>query len=97
MERTVVVTGASSGLGLAFLTHYAAQPATRVIALDISPLAASISSLDNVVFYGVDVTSEESLKTVSQDLNGQPIHMCKRPPTIPYHPHILHTYSPPLK
>ncbi|KAK7188610.1 hypothetical protein DPSP01_005571 [Paraphaeosphaeria sporulosa] len=75
MERTVVVTGASSGLGLAFLKHYAVQPLTRVIGLDISPLPASIQSLDNVLSYEIDVTSEESLAKATNDLSGRPIHL----------------------
>ncbi|KAF2440223.1 NAD(P)-binding protein [Karstenula rhodostoma CBS 690.94] len=75
MERTVVVTGASSGLGLAFAKHYAARPSTRVIGLDISPLPAPISTLKNVSFYEVDVTSEESLAKVTNDLTGQPVHL----------------------
>ncbi|KAF9734936.1 short-chain dehydrogenase/reductase (oxidoreductase) [Paraphaeosphaeria minitans] len=75
MERTVVVTGASSGLGLAFLKHYAAQPSTRVVGLDISPLPASISSQQNVSFYEVDVATEESLAKVADDLRGQTVHI----------------------
>ncbi|KAJ4357376.1 uncharacterized protein N0V89_001951 [Didymosphaeria variabile] len=75
MERNVVITGASSGLGLAFLKHYAAQHSTRVIALDISPLPTDVSSLENVSSYNADVTSEESLEKVSADLNGLPIHI----------------------
>ena len=74
-QHTVVVTGASSGLGLAFLKHYAAQPSTRVIGLNISPLPAPISSLQNLAFYEADVTSEESLARVTADLTGQAVHL----------------------
>jgi NAD(P)-dependent dehydrogenase (short-subunit alcohol dehydrogenase family) len=60
---TILITGASSGLGLGFLKHYAAQPSTYIIALDIAPLPSAVaSSLKNVKFYNVDITVDSILK-----------------------------------
>ncbi|KAF1975599.1 NAD(P)-binding protein [Bimuria novae-zelandiae CBS 107.79] len=75
MHRIVAITGASSGLGLAFVKHYAAQPSTRIFALDISPLPDAVSSLENVSYYEVDVMSEESFKGVLEALTNLPIHI----------------------
>ncbi|KAJ4293201.1 hypothetical protein N0V90_008483 [Kalmusia sp. IMI 367209] len=75
MERVVAITGASSGLGLAFAKHYAAQPSTRVLALDVSPLPPAVEQLKNVKFYEVDVTDEEALAAVSKELGDLPVHI----------------------
>ncbi|KAF2258392.1 NAD(P)-binding protein [Lojkania enalia] len=55
--KTVLITGASSGLGLAFLRHYASQSSTQIIALDITPLPPSASSRPNIDFHKIDITS----------------------------------------
>lgn len=68
---TVLITGASSGLGLGFLEKYASQASTRVIALDLVPLPPAISSShDNVEFYETDIMSS-GLSKISQLLETQ--------------------------
>jgi NAD(P)-dependent dehydrogenase (short-subunit alcohol dehydrogenase family) len=61
-ETRIVITGASSGLGLAFLNHYASQPNTEVIAIDNRPIQNVVG---NVRFYQVDVTIEAALADVA--------------------------------
>ncbi|KAF2110151.1 hypothetical protein BDV96DRAFT_453253, partial [Lophiotrema nucula] len=63
----VLITGASSGLGLAFLYHYASQPSTQIIALDIAPLPPDAQSLKNVDFHKADITTP-SLLLLAQTL-----------------------------
>ena len=70
----VLITGASSGLGLTFLKHYASvQPAPRILAIDISPMPPKISELPNVEFYNIDITSDTSLRQLSMQIKGERI------------------------
>ncbi|KAF2192289.1 NAD(P)-binding protein [Zopfia rhizophila CBS 207.26] len=69
----ILITGASSGLGLAFLQHYIAQPNTSIIALDVVPLPPSPSSHQNIQFHHADITSAISLFSISQELQSTPI------------------------
>jgi len=75
-QTTILITGASSGLGLAFLHHYASQPTpTTVLAMDITPLPPSAASHPNVSFHHVDITSESALAILATDLQDIPIHI----------------------
>jgi NAD(P)-dependent dehydrogenase (short-subunit alcohol dehydrogenase family) len=69
---SILITGASSGLGLAFLKHYATTlPARKILALDITPLPSSVSSLSNVNFHKIDITSEASLALLASKLEHE--------------------------
>jgi NAD(P)-dependent dehydrogenase (short-subunit alcohol dehydrogenase family) len=72
---TILITGASSGLGLAFLKHYAAKPETSIIALDISPLPPDIKNFSNVQFSTIDITSSSYLTTLSAVHKTTPINL----------------------
>jgi NAD(P)-dependent dehydrogenase (short-subunit alcohol dehydrogenase family) len=76
-QQTVIITGASSGLGLAFLQHYASQPNTSIIAIDISPfpLSASKNELSNVQFFQTDITNESKLHSIASNLANVPISL----------------------
>lgn len=75
METQILITGASSGPGLAFLKHYIAQhPSTRIIAIDIAPLPSTLS-FPNVDFLTADISSESSLASVAAKMHGMPIHL----------------------
>lgn len=77
MSQSILITGASSGLGLAFLQHYAAQtPPPRIICLDQSPLPDTVDFLDeNVTFHQVDVKSANQIITIATTLSGNPIDL----------------------
>ena len=69
---TILISGASSGLGLAFLKHYASsQPAPKILALDITPLPTSVSILSNVDFHSIDITSEAALTRLASKLEHE--------------------------
>jgi NAD(P)-dependent dehydrogenase (short-subunit alcohol dehydrogenase family) len=71
----IVITGASSGLGLGFLKHYAADSNQHIIALDISPLPEDISSLSNISFYSIDITSTPDLESLVSRLEQSNTHI----------------------
>jgi NAD(P)-dependent dehydrogenase (short-subunit alcohol dehydrogenase family) len=77
MPQSILITGASSGLGLAFLQHYAAQtPPPRITCLDRSPLLDTVDSVgENVTFHQVDVKSADQITAIATTLSGTPIDL----------------------
>lgn len=76
MPQTVLITGASSGLGLAFLQHYASQsPAPLIVALDTAPLPPHISPSENIKFFQTDITSSSQTHSIQSSLDGRPIDL----------------------
>lgn len=75
MAETILITGASSGLGLAFTTHYAALPTTKtIIALDIQPFPLT-NSCPKISFQKLDITSPSSLSNLAQTFPDTPINL----------------------
>lgn len=72
---TIAITGASSGLGLGFLKHYASDPTQHLIALDLSPLPEDITSLPNITFHSIDITSTPDLESLVSKLQGNNTHI----------------------
>ncbi len=76
MPQTVLITGASSGLGLAFLQHYASQtPPPLIIALDTAPLPPSVPNSRNTLFFQTNVTSPSALQPILTSLDSRPIDL----------------------
>ncbi|ORY17402.1 hypothetical protein BCR34DRAFT_621859 [Clohesyomyces aquaticus] len=69
---TILITGSSSGLGLAFLKHYASLPNTSILALDVSPPPPDIARLPNVEFSVTDITSPISIPVEQRE---SPLHL----------------------
>lgn len=78
MLETILITGASSGLGLAFLRHYASlNPAPFVIALDSKPLPSEASDVyesKDVSFIQTDVTSSQ-IPAIASRLSTTPVDL----------------------
>jgi NAD(P)-dependent dehydrogenase (short-subunit alcohol dehydrogenase family) len=73
--QTILITGSSSGLGLAFLTHYASSPTQyRVIGIDTTPLPPQYSA-PNIHSILADVTSESDLSAIASSLSEVPISL----------------------
>lgn len=76
MSQTILITGASSGLGLAFLQHYASQPTTsRIIALDINQLPQETSKLQNVDFFQANISDEVEIHRIAKSYKDVPINL----------------------
>ncbi|KAM0702261.1 hypothetical protein Q7P35_011171 [Cladosporium inversicolor] len=69
---TILITGAASGLGAAFVETYRTQPSTKVFALDISPIQITHS---NVHPHTLDLTHEPSVLALAISLSNQPIDL----------------------
>ncbi|KAH5946491.1 hypothetical protein HBI88_017840 [Parastagonospora nodorum] len=75
MQETILITGASSGLGLAFLRHYATQPTTHlIIAIDMNPLQDDLIALSKISFSQANISNESSLRSIATAFSGTPIH-----------------------
>ncbi|KAH8724004.1 hypothetical protein GQ44DRAFT_760712 [Phaeosphaeriaceae sp. PMI808] len=73
MPQNIVITGASSGLGLAFLNHYISQPTTdKIIAIDLDVPPAEYRcqpKFENTSFINANVCNEDNVNAlVSQRL-----------------------------
>ncbi|XPS71348.1 hypothetical protein M3J09_003535 [Ascochyta lentis] len=79
MSRTILITGASSGLGLAFLKHYALEDGnSSIVALDASPVPADTYDTlksSNVKFIQTDVTSSAQVASLAAQLCNKPIDL----------------------
>lgn len=71
--KTVVITGANRGIGLAFVKYYLAQ-GEKVIALCRQP-SAELSATTAEILAGVDVTSSDVGATLSDKLRGRDIDL----------------------
>jgi NAD(P)-dependent dehydrogenase (short-subunit alcohol dehydrogenase family) len=68
MPQTILITGASSGLGLGFLKHYASQPSTqRIIAIDANPLPQGITKPPHITFFQTDVSNESDISSIASN------------------------------
>lgn len=76
---TVLITGASSGLGLAFLKYYASQNQTQtIVALDAAPLQSEASEQfksKDVTFIQCDVTSTTQVPEIASQLSNKPVDL----------------------
>lgn len=76
MPQRIVITGASSGLGLAFVQHYASQsPTPEIIALDIIPLPSNVSLPGNILFFPTNITSTPEVHSAQNKIGGKPINL----------------------
>ncbi|KAF2224490.1 hypothetical protein BDZ85DRAFT_273543 [Elsinoe ampelina] len=75
MGRTVLVSGAASGLGLEFLQRYSTESSSnQIYGIDINPLSKG-DEAENITFLQVDITSESSLKDLTASLANKPIDL----------------------
>lgn len=74
MPQTILITGASSGLGLAFLQHYASQdPSPSIIALDTNPLVHTIPR--DITFIQADITSAHQISQIALQITSKPVDL----------------------
>ncbi|CAE7205668.1 FabG [Pyrenophora teres f. teres] len=74
-DDAILITGASSGLGLAFLQHYVSLPShPPIIALDVQPLPPEIHYV-NVQFHRIDITCSTAIQTFAQSYESTPIKL----------------------
>lgn len=69
---TILITGAASGLGAAFVSAYRTHPSTKILALDILPIEPSHP---NIHPYTLDLTSEPAVLSLAATLSTQPIDL----------------------
>jgi NAD(P)-dependent dehydrogenase (short-subunit alcohol dehydrogenase family) len=74
MSHHILITGASSGLGLGFLKHYASQPSTqRIIAIDTNTLPDDTSKFSNIDFFQADISNEAHIFEIASTFTNIPI------------------------
>jgi NAD(P)-dependent dehydrogenase (short-subunit alcohol dehydrogenase family) len=74
-SETILVTGASSGLGLAFVQHYASlSPRPNIIAIDNKPFPANTTiEQETLHFHQIDITSSQKTEELASTLASTPI------------------------
>lgn len=68
---TILVTGAASGIGAAFVQAYQAESGNKIIAVDRQNIAHS----HNVEAISVDVGDEESVQALAHQLKDRPLDL----------------------
>lgn len=72
MAETILITGASSGLGLAFVKHYASLPSPpNILALDVSPFPDL--EFKTTQFHQLDISSPQALQDFARQIGPIPI------------------------
>jgi NAD(P)-dependent dehydrogenase (short-subunit alcohol dehydrogenase family) len=69
---TILITGAASGLGAAFVNAYQSHPSTKLLALDINPIR---TPHPDVHPYTLDLTNEQSVLAFAAQISTQPIDL----------------------
>lgn len=76
MPRTILITGASSGLGLAFLQHYASQtPPAVILALDTAPLPPRVAQSSTISFFQTDISSASDVQAIQASHANTPVDL----------------------
>lgn len=74
-KKSILITGAAGGLGAALCLEYYRQ-GWRVIATDLKPeIPAQFSDKPEITWYPMDVTSEESVQRVADDMTKKGIRL----------------------
>ncbi|KAI4692298.1 uncharacterized protein J4E84_003267 [Alternaria hordeiaustralica] len=74
--ETIIITGASSGLGLAFVQHYASLPTPpNIIAIDNQPFPPQIAEQygTTIHFHQLDITSAQKVQDLASTLESTPV------------------------
>ncbi|KAI4950873.1 hypothetical protein J4E86_007381 [Alternaria arbusti] len=74
--ETILITGASSGLGLAFVQYYASLPTPPIIiAIDNQEFPLPAHQQNTISFHRLDITSTEGLKEFASNILNTPISL----------------------
>ena len=71
----ILCTGAASGLGLAFIKAYSANPSNNIIAVDRAPVPVEPSNHDNVKTYTLDITSPTDVQSFAESFGDMPLDL----------------------
>ncbi|KAI4936563.1 hypothetical protein J4E85_001893 [Alternaria conjuncta] len=77
-SETIIITGASSGLGLAFIQHYASLPTPPIIiAIDNQPFPPQIAEQygTTIHFHQLDITSAQKVQDLASTLESAPVNL----------------------
>ncbi|KAI4637938.1 hypothetical protein J4E83_000756 [Alternaria metachromatica] len=77
-SETIIITGASSGLGLAFVQYYASLPTpTNIIAIDNRSFPPQIAERYGAVIrsHQIDITSAQKIQDLASTLESAPISL----------------------
>ena len=69
---TILITGAASGLGAAFVETYRTQPSTKILALDVNPMRTSHA---NVHPHTLDLTNEEAVLEFANQISHDSVDL----------------------
>ncbi|KAK5999836.1 hypothetical protein QM012_004924 [Aureobasidium pullulans] len=72
---TILISGAASGLGYAFLEAYSHQESNTIIAIDRANIRLSTNHAATITSHIVDVTDERSINDLATALDGAPIDL----------------------
>ncbi|KAI4712901.1 hypothetical protein J4E89_001879 [Alternaria sp. Ai002NY15] len=74
--ETILITGSSSGLGLAFVQYYASLPTPPIIiAMDNQEFPLPAHQQNTISFHRLDITSTEELKEFASNILNTPISL----------------------
>jgi NAD(P)-dependent dehydrogenase (short-subunit alcohol dehydrogenase family) len=72
---TILITGAASGLGAAFLSAYATQqPSTKILAIDRAPITPDPNH-PNIHPHTLDLTDESAVLAFAQKISTEPLNL----------------------